>query len=297
MQSILSKANAIWLLHTGLQWWGHFRTTAQRAQWLAAGGGLQGRSEHFPTYFQVSENTMRQAAGWAVFVLDPCSEIGPHWTQWHPTDCREHGPVTQVCKSSQQKQLTAVAGNTESQRWRTHNQVKAFTPLTPLQKTLHYASPSKQFPLKGERHLDRNQKSKWKAICEALAWHAGVPRPCTGEKSSNFGVLAVSFPSERQSKYTGPPSWFPFLFWAFASLSSSSSHWAGENWASVLDPALSPSSLLVEAIPVLTQLEPSAKEGRHLTVCVFAKHFVDDLSFLPQSSSEARVGYCTLTFS
>lgn len=60
---------------------------------------------------------------------------------------------------------------------------------------------------------------------------------------------------------------------------------------------MSPSSLLVEDIPVLTQLEPSAKEGRHLTVCVFAKHSVDDLSFLPQSSSEARVGYCALTFS
>lgn len=236
--------------------------------------GFEGRSEHFPTYFQVSENTMWQAAGWAVFALDPSSETGPPWTQWHTRDYREHSPATQVCESSQQKQLTAVTGKTESQCWRTHNQVKASTPLPPLQKTLHYTSPSKQFPVKGERHVDRNQRSKWKAICGALAWHAGVPRPCTGEKSGNCGVLAVS---ERSEQVHRAPSWFSFLFWAFASLSSSSSHSAGECWASVLDPDLSPSSLLVEAIPVLTQLERSAKEGRHLTVCIckaFCRWFI-----------------------
>lgn len=159
--------------------------------------GFEGRSEHFPTYFQVSENTMWQAAGWAVFALDPSSETGPPWTQWHTRDYREHSPATQVCESSQQKQLTAVTGKTESQCWRTHNQVKASTPLPPLQKTLHYTSPSKQFPVKGERHVDRNQRSKWKAICGALAWHAGVPRPCTGEKSGNCGGLAVSERSEQ----------------------------------------------------------------------------------------------------
>lgn len=77
--------------------------------------GFEGRSEHFPTYFQVSENTMWQAAGWAVFALDPSSETGPPWTQWHTRDYQEHSPATQVCESSQQKQLTAVTGKTESQ--------------------------------------------------------------------------------------------------------------------------------------------------------------------------------------
>lgn len=62
-----------------------------------------------------SQRTQCKAAGWAVFVLDPSSETGPPWTQWHTRDRRERSPVTQVCKSSQQKQLTAVTGKTESQ--------------------------------------------------------------------------------------------------------------------------------------------------------------------------------------